>query len=128
MLDLVEVNRRENIKLWRNLGWGDPVEPAPMGNWMAVQLSQPSPNRNGIGAWIEVKAGDRTMEREVTIGGGHAGGQLGWIHFGLGFADAAELRVRWPGGETGPWLSIDANRYVIIERGASEPLRWSPPD
>jgi hypothetical protein len=128
MLDLVEVNRRENIKLWRNLGWGDPVEPAPMGNWMAVQLSQPSPNRNGIGAWIEVKAGDRTMEREVTIGGGHAGGQLGWIHFGLGFADTAEVRVRWPGGETGPWLSIDANRYVIIERGASEPLRWSPPD
>ena len=128
MLDLVEVNRRENIKLWRNLGWGDPVEPAPMGNWMAVQLSQPSPNRNAIGAWIEVKAGDRTMEREVTIGGGHAGGQLGWIHFGLGAADAAELRVRWPDGETAPWQSIDANRFVIIERGASEPLLWSPPD
>lgn len=128
MLDLVEVNRRENIKLWRNLGWGDSVEPAPMGNWMAVQLSQPSPNRNGIGAWIEVKAADRTMEREVTIGGGHAGGQLGWIHFGLGSADAAELRVRWPDGETGPWQSIDANRFVMIDRGASEPLLWSPPD
>ena len=25
------------------------------------------------------------VEREVTVGGGHAGGQLGWIHFGLGY-------------------------------------------
>ena len=32
-------------------------------------------------------AGDRVMRREVTVGGGHAGGQLGWIHFGLGDAD-----------------------------------------
>jgi hypothetical protein len=68
------------------------------------------------------------MEREVTIGGGHAGGQLGWIHFGLGSADAAELRVRWPDGETGPWQRIDANRFATIERGSSEPLLWSPPD
>ena len=37
-----------------------------------------------IGAWIEVTVGETTLRREVTVGGGHAGGQLGWIHFGLG--------------------------------------------
>ena len=69
---------------------------------MASQLEQPAPNRDAIGAWIEVRAGDRTIERELTVGGGHASGQLGPIHFGLGEADRAEVRVTWPDGEQGP--------------------------
>ena len=57
--------------------------------------------------WVEVRVGDRTMTREVTVGGGHAGGQLGWIHFGLGSAPGPrrpEVRVQWPDMEWGPWL------------------------
>jgi hypothetical protein len=127
MLDLVQVNRRENVSLWRSIGWGDPVRPEPMGNWIAIRLEQPGPNRDAIGAWIEIGIGDRTTLREVTIGGGHAGGQLGWIHFGLGEEDATEIRVRWPGGETGPWLRLDANRFATIARGATEPQIWAPP-
>jgi hypothetical protein len=98
-----------------------------MGNWIAVRLEQPGPDRDAIGSWIEVRIGDRTIEREVTVGGGHAGGQLGWIHVGIGEADGAELRVRWPDGETGPWLHLGANGFATIERGASEPRRWVPP-
>ncbi|MGZ8593938.1 MAG: CRTAC1 family protein [Actinomycetota bacterium] len=126
MLDLVQVNRREPASLWRNVGWGDAADPAPMGNWIAVRLQQPGPDRDAIGSWIEVRIGDRTIEREVTVGGGHAGGQLGWIHVGLGDAGAAELRVRWPDGEEGPWLELEANRFATIERGASEPTEWVP--
>jgi hypothetical protein len=128
MLDLVQVNRRENVSLFRNVGWGRASRPAPMGNWVAVRLQQPDPNRDAIGSWIEVRVGDRTMEREVTIGGGHASGQLGWIHFGLGDGDGAEIRVRWPDGETGPWLELGADRFATIERGASEPTPWVPPE
>lgn len=127
MLDLVEVNRRENVKLWRNVGWGDAAAPAPMGNWIAIRLEEAGPNRNAIGSWIEVKIGDYTIEREVTVGGGHAGGQLGWSHFGLGGADRAEVRVQWPDGETGPWLPVEADRFWIIERDASDARRWEPP-
>ncbi|MGZ8620053.1 MAG: CRTAC1 family protein [Actinomycetota bacterium] len=126
ILDLVQVNRREPASLWRNVGWGDAADPAPMGNWIAVRLQQPGPDRDAIGSWIEVRIGDRTIEREVTVGGGHAGGQLGWIHVGLGDAGAAELRVRWPDGEEGPWLELEANRFATIERGASEPTEWVP--
>jgi len=127
MLDVVQVNRRENVSLWRNVGWGQAAEPAPMGRWFAVRLEQPGPNRDAIGSWIEVRIGERTIEREVTIGGGHAGGQLGWIHFGLGDAGGAEIRVQWPNGETGPWLELTANRFATIERGATEPRLWVPP-
>jgi len=128
MLDLVQVNRRESVSLWRNVGWGQAAQPAPMGDWIAVQLRQSGSNRDAIGSWIEVRIGDRTIRREVTIGGGHAGGQLGWIHFGLGDADGAEIRILWPDGETGPWLELDANRFATIERGAPEPRLWSPPE
>jgi hypothetical protein len=127
MLDIVQVNRRENVSLFRNVGWGDAAQPAPMGDWIAVRLEQPGPNRDAIGSWIEVRIGERTIQREVTIGGGHAGGQLGWIHFGLGDAGGAEIRVRWPDGETGPWLELTANGFATIERGASEPRLWTPP-
>lgn len=126
MLDLVQVNRRENASLWRNVGWGSAAEPAAMGHWIAVRLEQPGPNRSAIGSWIQVRIGERIVEREVTIGGGHAGGQLGWIHFGLGEAEGAEVRVRWPDGETGPWMELEADRFATIARGASEPEPWVP--
>jgi hypothetical protein len=126
MLDLVEVTRRENVKLWRNLGWGDEDGSAPMGNWIALDLEQPAPNVDAIGAWIEVKVGNRVLETEVTIGGGHAGGQLGWAHFGVGEADSVEVRVQWPDGEKGRWLQIEANRFAVIEREAEEAVLWEP--
>jgi len=126
LLDLVQVNRRENISLWRNVGSGEPDQPAPMGGWIALQLEQAGPNRDGIGSWIEVKAGGQRMERELTVGGGHAGGQLGWIHFGLGTQPEAEVRVQWPDGEKGPWMTIEANQFVILERGDSEAQPWHP--
>jgi hypothetical protein len=126
LLDLVEVNRRENIKLWRNVGSGDSEQPAPMGDWVAIKLDQPGPNRDAIGSWIEVRAGSQAMEREITIGGGHAGGQLGWVHFGLGSAEEAEIRVQWPDGERGPWIQVDANQFLTIEREDTEARSWAP--
>ncbi|MGZ5385416.1 MAG: CRTAC1 family protein, partial [Acidimicrobiia bacterium] len=120
MLDLVVVNRRENVKIWRNVGSGDAGQPQPMGDWIALQLGQPGPNPDGIGSWIEVKIGRYTIQREVTVGGGHAGGQNGWIHFGLGAADNIKVRVQWPDGEIGPWITVNANQFVTIDRGASE--------
>jgi len=126
MLDIVQVNRRENVSLFRNVGSGTATEPMSMGGWISVRLEQPGPNRSAIGSWIEVRLGDRTTEREVTVGGGHAGGQLGWIHFGLGEADGAEVRVQWPDGEVGPWLRLEAGRFATIARGAPEPAIWTP--
>ena len=61
---------------------------------------------------------------EVTVGGGHAGGQVGWLHFGLGEADSAEVRVQWPDGEVGPWMEVGAREFAIIERGTSEATTW----
>ena len=126
LLDLIEVNFRAPVKIWRNVGVGDATSPGAMGHWLAVQLEQAHANRAAIGSWVEVRVDDRVERREVTIGGGHAGAQLGWIHFGLGEAEAAEIRVQWPDGETGPWLRLDANQFAVVERGVSEPRIIEP--
>ncbi|HTI30099.1 MAG TPA: CRTAC1 family protein [Methylomirabilota bacterium] len=126
LLDLVQVSRRENVKLWRNVGAGTADAPRPMGNWLALDLREMGPNRNAIGAWIEVRADDRTTWREVTVGGGHAGGQLGWIHIGLGAADEADVTVHWPDGEAGPLMRVAANHLYEVERGATEAKPWAP--
>ena len=120
--DLVVVNREADVELWHNVGSGDADAPAAMGHWISIGLHQPAPNVDAIGAWIDVRVDGRTVSREVTVGGGHAGGQLGWTHVGLGSETTAEVRVQWPDGETGPWMAVDADRYVIIDRTADAPI------
>jgi enediyne biosynthesis protein E4 len=126
MLDIVEVARRENVRLWRNVGWGTADSPAAMGNWAALRIVQPTPNPDAVGAWLETRIGDRTVARELTVGGGHASGESGWLHVGLGSATSAEVRVTWPDGEVGPWIPIDANGFATIQRGATEAVPWRP--
>lgn len=125
MLDLVEVNYGAPVRLWRNVGMGSATSPASIGNWLALRFTEPGPNTDAIGSWVEVKVGDTTLRRELTIGGGHAGGQLGWVHFGLGSASGADVRVQWPDGQWGPWQAITANSFDIVQRGAA-PQTWVP--
>jgi hypothetical protein len=126
LLDIVVVERREPVKVWRNTGRSRVGESLPMGNWVAISVSQPAPNVDAIGSWLEVRSGDRIVRRETTVGGGHAGGELGWFHFGLGKRTRAEARVEWPDGEQGPWIEIDVNRFSLIERGSSSAKVWEP--
>ncbi|WP_439155096.1 CRTAC1 family protein [Yoonia sp.] len=109
LLDIVVVNRRAPLEVWQNMT-------PDAGNWIAVDLRQPAPNTRAIGAFVELRAGDRVQTREVTIGGGHVSGSLIPLHFGLGAAKAADLRVIWPDGTATDWISAAANQVVPIRR------------
>jgi hypothetical protein len=126
LLDLVEVNLGAPAMVWRNVGAGTEAAAAPLGHWLALRLEQRGPNRDAVGAWIEVRVGDAVLRRELTVGGGHIGGQAGWAHFGLGPAERAEVRVQWADGETGPWITIAADGFAMIDRGATAARPWSP--
>jgi hypothetical protein len=97
-----------------------------MGHWLMLEIQQPGPNRDAIGAWVDVRIGDATVRHELTIGGGHISGELGWLHVGLGPATSAEVRVTWPDREQGPWLHVPADAPAIVERGASAVQPWNP--
>jgi enediyne biosynthesis protein E4 len=125
--DLIEVHFGAPVKLWRNVGAGDATTPAPMGHWLELAVTEPGPNRNAIGGWLDVRVGERTTTTELTIGGGHISGELGWLHAGLGTATTADVRIEWPDGEIGPWMSVSADRFSTIERGATSAQVWPLP-
>jgi hypothetical protein len=90
-LDVLVLNRRAPLEIYRN------VTP-DTGAWLNVALEQGGGNRNAIGAQITVEAGSFKETQQVTIGGGHAGGQALPLHFGLGDAVEAMITVEWPNG------------------------------
>ncbi|SMY10291.1 CRTAC1 family protein [Flavimaricola marinus] len=111
LLDIVVVNRRAPLEVWQNAT-------IDAGNWLHVNLRQATGNTRAIGAIIELRTGTGLQTRELTIGGGHASGSLGPIHFGLADAEQAELRVVWPDGVATDWNIVEANQTVTIMREA----------
>ena len=111
LLDLVVVNRNDKAQLWRNTSTN-------LGHWIEFKLQQPDSNRDAIGAWIEVKHGDKIMRREITSGGGHASGENGWWHFGLDDKAEAEMRVVWPDGTKDEWQTLKADQLYTVSKAA----------
>lgn len=108
-LDLVVLNRRAPIEIYRNAT-------ETTGNWLSINLRQPAPNTRAVGAWIEIDTGSHIVTREVTVGGGHAGGTATAEHFGLGPASSIRLRVIWPDGLTSNWQNVAVNQTHVIQR------------
>ena len=117
-LDLVVVNRWTGAEIWRQTG-------DLAGNWLQVRLAQDGVNRDAIGAVIEIRRGDKVERREITSGGGHVSGSVGWLHFGLGAAIEAELRVIWPDGTEGAWQTLPAASFQTLRPG-TEATAWTP--
>lgn len=112
LLDIAVVNRRAPLEVWQNVT-------KAAGSWLELALSQPGANTFAVGAWIEIRLGATVASREITVGGGHAGGQAGIEHFGLGKADEVDLRVIWPDGEITGWHRVAANRVLALRRTAT---------
>ena len=103
---------------------GAAERPASMGHWLAVDLEQDAANHDAVGAWIAVRAGGREVEREVTVGGGHASGSAMPLHFGLGTAPRG--RCASPGrtarsGRGFPWTRTASSGSGGVRRPSS---RW----
>ncbi len=124
LLDMLVVNRWDKAQLWRNVGSGSAEQPAAMGHWLQLRLQQAGGNRDAIGAWVEVAlgeaAGARVIRQELTVGGGHASGHLGWMHFGLGQADKVRVRVLWPhdgaSSASSAWQTVNADAFYTVDK------------
>lgn len=112
LLDLVVLNRRAPVEIYQNVS-------TDTGNWICIELAQMAPNVNAIGGFIELQPvyGNALLQtRELTIGGGHAGGALSPQHFGLGSAEQIRLRVIWPDGQISPWKDAVVNQHLLLRR------------
>ncbi|MCU0827315.1 MAG: CRTAC1 family protein [Tabrizicola sp.] len=117
MLDVVVVNRWTPAEVWRQSG-DNP------GAWVQVRLQQDGANRDAIGSIIEIRRGKDVERHEIASGGGHVSGSVGWLHFGLGASETADLRVIWPDGTAGDWLTLPARSFHVLDRQAG-PKAWS---
>jgi hypothetical protein len=80
-------------------------------NWLAVELEEFRP-----GAVVTAVLPDgRRLRREVRAGASYLSSEDPRVHFGLGHArEAAEVLVRWPGGETTRLTDIAANDLIEV--------------
>lgn len=108
LLDLVVVNRRAPMELYRNITPNS-------GNWLGVSLVQAGGNRNAVGAIVTVRSKGRSQSQELTVGGGHAGGSAVPLHFGLADAGSASVLISWPDG-TKTTQNARANQTITISR------------
>jgi enediyne biosynthesis protein E4 len=109
LLDIVVMNRRAPMEIWQNA--------TPMtGTWLEVEPRQKGTNTRAIGSWVEVRVGDAVQSQELTIGGGHVSGHAGPLHFGLGAAESAEVRIIWPDGTASEWQEVPPGQVSILQR------------
>jgi hypothetical protein len=107
-LDLVVVNRRAPMELYRNAT-------PDTGNWLEIALTQPGGNMNAVGATIVVEAEGNRQSQQLTVGGGHGGGKALPLHFGLGAAETVTVTVVWPDGQKTSHQA-DANQRLRLAR------------
>jgi Flp pilus assembly protein TadD len=94
-----------------------------IGRFLVVGLVGTRSNRDGIGARLLLRVGDRTLMRQRLGGGSFLNESDPRVHFGLGHAEKAErLEVIWPSGTIDVVEDLAANQFLTITEGQGAEL------
>ena len=84
-------------------------------HWLMVHLVGSRSNKDGVGARLSLKVGDRTIHRQKQGGGSYLSAHDGRLHFGLGSAQRAEhLEILWPSGQRQSLQNLEANQILTV--------------
>jgi hypothetical protein len=109
-LDVLIINLNEPPSLLRNDVTGN-------NSWLKIKLIGTKCNRSAIGARIVVEAGGLTQTQEVQSQSSFLSCNDFRLHFGLGQAKSAVVKIRWPGGDSQILANVGANRLVTVKEG-----------
>ena len=110
-LDIVVVNLDDRVDLLRNDAPG-------RSNFLQVYLRGHTSNRDGIGARVTARLGERTHSQELHAGSSYLSDSQRMFHFGLGDRSTVDrLEVVWPSGQRQEFKDVAANRRVLLEEG-----------
>jgi hypothetical protein len=88
-------------------------------HWIAFKTVGTKSNRDGIGAKIRVKAGDRILVDEVRSGSSYDSNNDMRVHFGLGRNDKVDwAEVRWPSGLTEKFSGLHVDGIQNLKEGS----------
>jgi hypothetical protein len=83
-----------------------------------IRLKGRAPNREAIGARVEVHAAGRVQVGVVRRGGGFLSASDAALHFGLGEAASVDrVVVRWPDGTTGRYNDLAVDATLVLRQG-----------
>jgi hypothetical protein len=95
-------------------------------HWIALKFVGTRSNRDGIGARIRAKAGERILVDEVRSGSSYISNNDIRVHFGLGIANKVDrVEVRWPSGLTESFANLRVDSITTLKEGSGEPLQAS---
>ena len=95
-------------------------------HWIAFKTIGTKSNRDGIGAKIRVKAGERILVDEVRSGSSYDSNNDRRVHFGLGKIEKVEwVEVRWPSGLTERFSNPRLDSIVSLKElsGAAQDVK-----
>lgn len=115
-MDIAKANLNGEPQLLRNDSETD-------NHWVMFLIRGKNGNRDGIGARIKVRTGDRVQLWEVKRTVGIYSSSDPRAHFGLGGSPVIdEVEVRWLNGQSQTFRDVPADRhYLIEESGGIEP-------
>lgn len=109
-LDLLVNNFRQPLVLLENT--------QKSGNhFLKLRLKGTGQNANAVGARVTVKAGEKKVLREVSVGGLYMGQDEDVLTIGIGAATKAEVTIRWPDGKTQTLKDVEATKLQEIKAG-----------
>jgi enediyne biosynthesis protein E4 len=95
-------------------------------HWIAIRTTGSKSNRDGIGARIRVRAGDRILVDEVRSGSSYDSSNDMRVHFGLGGNERVEwLEVHWPSGLTEKFSNVRVDAVQTLQEGSGTALHGS---
>ena len=87
-----------------------------IGNWLTVRaVSHAGSDR--IGTKVSVTSEGRTQVGEVRSGASYLSQGDFRLHFGLGGATSAKVRVEWPSGSPAIERNVPANQFLTLREG-----------
>jgi hypothetical protein len=110
-IDVVILNSRRAPTILRNDSPGQ-------NHWLQIRLRGTRSNRDGVGARINVVAGDLSLVDEVHSGRGYQSHYGMYPHFGLGPQTRVDrIEVRWIGGGSDVLENVQVDRLLTITEG-----------
>ncbi|NJL26473.1 MAG: CRTAC1 family protein [Thermoanaerobaculia bacterium] len=87
-------------------------------HWVRIKLVGKAPNRDAIGAWIELVAGGVTQRRQVMPTRSYVSQVEPIVTFGLGKTQRIDaVKVKWPDGREQAVEGVEVDRVRVVEEG-----------
>jgi hypothetical protein len=84
-------------------------------HWIRLKLEGKKSNRDAIGAWIKVRVGNRTLQRQVMPARGYLSQSELPVTVGLGEADRADdVEIKWPLGKSQKIDSVKIDQPTVV--------------